>query len=160
MAAAATATAIPGIEPVREIRVPVAGGKYILTIGPWSMEQHDRCFPVVAAVLEEWLSTQSDGATPLSLAQIILRFKDQAVQICRYTVQEELNTLGISWDKDLHGEDLFGICDAIWQTSLFRPGGGGVLGKALALLGPAIFSNLQKGAQALQKKSTPTSSDE
>ena len=127
--------------------IPVKGGEHTLYISPWTMEQHDECFPIVVELVEIWSQHQSDGS-PMSLGDLVTKYKSQVTRICQLTVDDQLKAKGLTWGKDLWGEDLFVIAQAIWQTSLIREGGEGVLGKAMALLGPAI--------QGLVKNSVPT----
>ncbi len=112
----------------RTIEVPVAGGAHRLRVSPWSMAQHDECFPLVVVLLEHWAESTKAAPGTVSLGEMITLYKTEVTRLCRITVAPELFRLGLDWDKDLWGEDLFGIADAIWQTSLVRPGGGGVLG--------------------------------
>lgn len=126
------------------VEVPIRGGQHTLVISPWSMELHDLCFPIVTKLIEFWIESQNQGSTPMSLGKMITVYKVDVTRICQLTVKDQLDELGLTWAKSLYGEDLFGIADAIWRTSIVRPDGGGVMGKAMGLLGPLILAQVQK----------------
>lgn len=140
----------------RTIVVPVKGGEHKLTISPWSMAQHDECFPIVAELIQYWADAQNPDAIAFSLGEMITTYKAEIIRLCKITIREQLEQQGLDWDTDLWGEDLFGIADAIWKTSLVRPGGGGVLGKAMGLMAPAIFAHIQNANRS--DTSTPSES--
>lgn len=137
------------------IDVPVGGGVHTLVIRPWNMALHDQCFPVVVELLEHWMNSQKEGEAPTSLGAIVTTYKEEVTRLCRLTVDPQLQKLGLDWGEDLLGEDLYGIAQAVWDTSLYRPGGGGVLGKAMSLLAP-LFMNQLQGVKRLDT-STPNS---
>lgn len=135
----------PSVAALRIIDQPVMGGQKRLTVRPWSMEQHDEIFPLVADLLETYVAWQDKPET-FTLGAVLLRFSAECQRICEATVREELVRQDLKWG-DLWGEDLFGLAQAIWNTSIIRPGGGGLLGKGLGILGPMLLPALQKARE-------------
>ncbi|MGB5810114.1 MAG: hypothetical protein WBG86_06260 [Polyangiales bacterium] len=125
----------------RQIDVPVQGGAAKLSVAPWTIAQHDECFPIVVRLIEGWVESQGSGAPTLNLGVMLTTYKFEVEELCKLTLHEELNRRDLKWG-DLWAEDLFSIAQAIWETSLLRPDGGGVLGKALGLIGPSVLKLL------------------
>jgi hypothetical protein len=144
-----------GIAAPRTIDVPVMGGAKKITIRPWSMAQQDECLPLVAKLIDDYTSWQQSPEV-FTLGELVLRFHAEVRVICEATARKEMAERGISWDDDLWGEDLFGLAQAIWETSISRPGGGGVLGKMVELVGPLLLQQLQRRAET-PSATSPTS---
>jgi hypothetical protein len=132
--------------------VPILGGTKKITVRPWTMAQQDEIMPLVAALVDEYMGLQ-ESTEDFSIGSLVMRFQSEISVICQRTVHAELEVLGLTWDE-LLGEDLFGIAQAVWSTSVLRPGGGGVLGKAIVALGPSLTRLMQKSQGA---KSSDTS---
>lgn len=145
--------AATGLPQPRIIEVPICGGTKRLVVRPWSMEQQDEIFPLVSALIDEYVAWQGKPDA-VSMGEIILRFQKEVAIICERTVAPQLAEQDLVWGK-LWGEDLFGIAQAIWDTSIVRPGGGGMLGKAMTTLGPALARGLQS-VVATQRSEQPT----
>ena len=133
-----------GIAAPRTIDVPIMGATKKLTVRPWSMAQQDELLPLVAGLLDQYTEWQSKPQV-FTLGSLVLKFYAEVREICERSVREELVARDLKWDE-LHGEDLYGIAQAVWETSISRPGGGGVLGKGIALLGPMLGPVLQRAA--------------
>jgi hypothetical protein len=132
--------------------VPILGGTKKLPVRPWTMAQQDEIMPLVAALVDEYMGLQ-ESTEEFSIGSLVVRFQSEISVICQRTVHADLEVLGLQW-AELYGEDLFGIAQAVWSTSILRPGGGGVLGKAIVALGPSLTRLLQKSQDA---KSSGTS---
>ena len=139
----------------RFLEVPILGGTKKVRVRPWTMDQQDEMFPLVVSLVEQYVAWQG---TPdkLSVSVLVLQFKDEIQEICRHTVRADLEEIDLKW-SGLDGEDLWGIAQAIWNTSISRPGGGGMLGKLMATMGPSLLGALQKQSGA-NGKTSPTSS--
>ena len=126
--------------------VPILGGTKKITVRPWTMAQQDEIMPLVAALVDEYMALQ-ESTEEFSIGSLVVRFQSEISVICQRTVHADLEVLGLQWGE-LYGEDLFGIAQAVWSTSILRPGGGGVLGKAIVALGPSLTRLLQKSQNA------------
>jgi hypothetical protein len=135
--------------------VPILGGTKKLTVRPWTMAQQDEIMPLVAALVDEYVALQ-ESTEDFSIGSLVVRFQTEISVICQRTVHADLEVLGLQWGE-LLGEDLFGIAQAVWTTSILRPGGGGVLGKAIVALGPSLMRLLQK-SQSAEKSATSVQS--
>lgn len=122
--------------------VPILGGTKKITVRPWTMAQQDEIMPLVAALVDEYMALQ-EPTEAFSVGSLVVKFQTEIAVICQRTVHAELEVLDLDWGE-LLGEDLFGIAQAVWTTSILRPGGGGVLGKAIVALGPSLMNVLQK----------------
>ena len=126
--------------------VPILGCTKKLTVRPWTMAQQDEIMPLVAALMDEYMGLQ-ESSEEFSIGSLVLRFHTEIAVICQRTVHADLQEMGLTWEQ-LYGEDLFGIAQAVWTTSILRPGGGGVLGKAIVALGPSLTRLMQKSQGA------------
>jgi len=125
--------------------IPIMGGARSLTVRPWTMETQDETMPLVAALVDRWLewNESNEKATTFSLGALLLNFHREVSVICERSVRDELRDMGIVW-KDLWGDDIYAIAQAVWLTSIMRADGGGMVGKGMALLGPILL--LRRGA--------------
>lgn len=141
----------------RQIDVQVQGGRARLSVSPWTIAQHDECFPIVVKLIEGWVASQSASTDGVTLSALLMEYKTEVSELCRLTVRDELMRRDLKWEE-LFAEDLFTIAQAVWETSLVRPGGGGVLGKAMALLGPSLLKAI--AARSGTPSSTASSQDD
>lgn len=144
-----------GSKSKRRDDVPILGGAKKLLVRPWTMDQQDEIMPLVADLIDEYMQWQSKPET-FSLGKLVLRFHREVSVICQRSVHDELEQMGLRWG-DLHGEDLFVIAQAVWSTSISRPGGGGVLGKVLEMFGPTLKGMLLKKPPAKSSGTSPLS---
>jgi hypothetical protein len=107
------------------------------------MALQDELMPQVAALLDKYNVWREDNSA-FTWGQLILHFQSEVGAIAKASLASELQRQDLDWGQDLWGEDLFNLAQAIWATSIDRPGGGGLLGKALELVGPMIVQALQK----------------
>jgi len=104
------------------------------------MEIQDDVMPLVSDLIDRY-SEWSEKPDTFSLGLMVMHFHREIGAICERTVRGELEAKSLVW-KELWGEDLYVIAQAVWQTSISRPNGGGHLGKAMALLGPTFLQSL------------------
>ncbi len=112
--------------------VDVCGGEFKVKVRPWVMSQRAELKPKLAKLLERVQA----GSGDLSLASVIVEAEEEIVEIAKATAEMPE---GLTWDE-LLWEDLPSIAQAIWETSVVTLGGGGIAGKALALLAGIQFS--------------------
>lgn len=135
--------------------IDICGGTKKAKVRPWTMADRAEMKPMVAAVLAR---VQGEGASGnLSLASIMVDAEEELVDIARATVELPK---GVKWD-DLLWEDLPSIVQAIWETSIVTNDGGGVAGKALALIGGMTRSLAVRAVlnEAKQSASQPNGMD-
>jgi hypothetical protein len=138
------------------IDVPVMGATKTITVRPWTMAIQDECLPLVSGLIDQY-TAWTEKPEVFSIGEMVTRFHKEVGTICQHTCRAELAEREIEWGA-LWGEDLFGLAQAIWTTSIIRPGGGGVLGKAMQLAGPLILQHLQRRNVA-HSPTSPTSDD-
>ncbi len=136
--------------------VEVKGGSAKVAVRPWTMAQQDELFPLVAQLVDVYVKRISAGEEGVSLAELMVQCHREVSQIVRRTVAPGLEDARLEWD-DLDGEDLYTLAQAVWETSIQRPGGGGQLGKLLTMAGPAI-AQLIRQRQAEGPSATSSSS--
>ena len=116
----------------RAVSVPIMGGDRHLYVRPWTMAQRSELRPLVIDLVTRFFEWQSKP-TDVGLADILSNFEDQCAAIAEASVRSQLHEMNLVWD-DLEWEDLPAIVQAVWQTSVVRPDGGGVGGKLLGLV--------------------------
>lgn len=120
--------------------IRIMGGTAQIHVRPWTMETQDEVMPLVSELIDRY-SAWSDKPETFSLGALVMHFQREIGAICERSIREELVAKNLEWRK-LWGEDLYVIAQAVWNTSISRPDGGGHMGKAMALLGPTILQNL------------------
>lgn len=144
----------------RIIDLPVMGGEKSLVIRPWSMALHDELFPLVTETLDRYIAW-SDKPEAITLGVVLAYLKDEIRRICERTVRDQLHDQKIDWDADLWGEDFYGIAQAIWNTSIIRPGGGGIAGKGMGAILPLLLRSVaQSSATPRHSEPDPQSQSE
>ena len=139
----------------------IMGGTAQIHVRPWTMEIQDEVMPLVSDLIDRY-SAWSDKPDTFSLGALVMHFHREIGAICERSIREELIAKNLEWRK-LWGEDLYVIAQAVWNTSISRPDGGGHMGKAMALLGPTILQNLasaRSSATQHQRASGPQSQSE
>jgi hypothetical protein len=122
-----------------ETLVDLLSGKSV-TVKPWTLKkgrlQRERITKIVDQL-------QEAGKNPLSLTDVFAVCEQQVYEIVRDTID-----VTDEWMEDqLRYEDLFTLAQAVIQTCLLRPDGGGVLGKALAAMGKVPLESVQPQLQ-------------
>lgn len=139
---AAAEPTVATIAQPRIITVPIVYGGKNLVVRPWSMGLQDELMPIISQLLDDWTAWQKENPeAEFSLGTLVLTCHGRVREICQRTVRDELKDQNLDWDE-LAGDDLLGIAQAIWSTSILRPGGGGLLGKAIATMGPGLIQIL------------------
>lgn len=110
-------------------RIDIMSRSNVAVVRPWTMKQRAELKPLLAAVFSRLQSPEASDSQ-LSIASIMLHAEDELVAIARATVELPPD---VSWD-DLLWEDLPAIIQAIWETSVVTPLGGGIAGKTIGLL--------------------------
>ncbi len=129
----------------RIIDLSIMGGEKFLTIRPWSMKLHDELFPLVMAAIDRYTAWDKKPEV-VTIGTVATYLKDEIRRICERTVRDQLRDQKIDWDADLWGEDFYGIAQAIWNTSIIRPGGGGIVGKGMGTIAPLLLHAAGKGS--------------
>lgn len=114
-------------------RVPVQGGKHEVLVAPWTMAQRRELKPALTKLIERFVSMQG-GVQNIDLAALFDQAEDELIAVARATAQLPP---GLTWDE-LYWEDLPNIVQAIWETSIQRADGGGLMGKLSGVLVQAI----------------------
>ena len=151
--AAAEAAPVVQMSPLKIIPVPVCYGEKTLQVRPWSMGVQDELMSTITDLIDAWMEFQKDSGEDFSVGLMVLKCHAQVRAICERTIRDELKEIDLTW-AELAGDDLLTITQAIWGTSIIRPGGGGLMGKALAMMGPAL---LQLVINAVTKSDTSRS---
>lgn len=142
----------------------IMGGTARIQVRPWTMEVQDEVMPLVSDLIDRY-TEWGDKPDAFSLGTLMMHFQREIAAICERSVRGELTAKNLQW-SELWGEDLYGIAQAVWNTSISRPNGGGHLGKGMALLGPDLLQNLvnvlgsatrNQSAPDPQSQSEPTS---
>lgn len=147
------ATDFAAVAHPRSVTAPVAGGRVLLVVRPWSMAARAELKPLLVALLDR-LSKLPEGASAFDLATLFAHAEDEVAAIVRATVQRELAAAGVSWD-DLDWEDLLILAQAVWETSVVRPDGGGLGGKVVR----AVFGLLSRVPPAATSAPSPLPSE-
>lgn len=121
--------------------VRLAGGTVKGIVRPWTMAQRAELKPRVIGLLDR-LGTLDGKGLELNLATVFSEAEEELIEIARLSV--ELPD-GVAFDQ-LLWEDLPIIVQAVWETSVARADGTGLLGKAAGLLGNALGTALTKAA--------------
>jgi hypothetical protein len=121
------------------IEVPLGGALEgtVITIRPWTMGLRAQLRPKVAAVLRELAALRSAGAQlEDQLITLFLEAEEVATQVVRATIPTD-DLSADQWDRMLW-EDMPALAQAIWDLNIQREDGGGVGGKIIAVMGPAM----------------------
>lgn len=118
-------------------KVPLLGGKYFVEVRPISMGHARELKPLLVEALQAILGEGPDLSEELDLANLMERFGPQFEMAVRTIVRLPD---GLEWD-DIDAEDYLVLIQAVWETSILRPDGGGLLGKVVSL--GAIASRLR-----------------
>lgn len=115
-------------------RVPVVGGRATVEVRPWTMAQRAELKPRIAALLAKVLELGGETPKKVDLAELFTLAETEVAEVVRasITMPDEL-----TWDE-LSWEDLPVLAQAVWETSIARPDGGGLGGKAYRALALAL----------------------
>ena len=114
------------------------------------MALHDELFPLVTATLDRYIAW-NDKPEAITLGVVLEYLKDEIRRICERTVRDQLKDQEIDWDADLWGEDFYGIAQAIWNTSITRPGGGGIAGKGMGAILPLLLRSVAQSSATMPR---------
>lgn len=128
--------------------VPLRGGALFVTVLPFNMVVARQARPALVDIL----TAVADSKMNIDLVQIVDQHESSVMAICQSAV-----TLpeGVTWET-LDYEDFLNIVQAIWETSILRPDGGGLLGKIVNL---AVRAKQVREQQSSQLSETRSGSD-
>lgn len=132
-------------------RVEVMGGTATVAVRPWTMAQRAELKPRLLALAERFLELQ-ENPEQVDLVKLFDHAEDELVEVVRASVEMPE---GLTWGE-LYLEDLPNLVQAVWETSVVRPDGGGIGGKLARALGGALQSVAQRAVQT-PKQSKPSS---
>jgi hypothetical protein len=133
--------------------VKLQGGSLEGRVRPWTMAQRAELKPILLELLE-LLSGLDKPNGELSLAAIFSEAEDEFTEIARLSVELPKDAV---WD-DLYWEDVPVIIQAVWETSLVRDNGTGLMGKVMGVLATALTAAVQQAKDAQSNQSMSTSS--
>lgn len=141
--------------------VKLQGGNLEGKVRPWTMAQRAELKPILMRLLETLGSLDRPENKDLSLAAVFDAAEEEFMQLAEASVELPAD---VKWDE-LYWEDGPIIVQAVWETSLAREDGQGLMGKVMGVLGTALTSALQaqgarnqKSQQSQKSQSTSKSS--
>lgn len=106
-------------------RVPLRGGSLFVVVQPFSMAVAREARPILVRIARGLV----DAGDSLDLGSIVEKYEPDVLELVQRAV-----TLpdGVDW-LSLDYEDFLCLAQAVWETSILRADGGGILGKVLSL---------------------------
>ena len=134
--------------PVRQ--VPIMGGTHLVTVRPWTIAQRQELRPLVGAVIQRFAAVDGSPHLP-PLDKLFLEAETEVLAVVQASVSLPA---GVSWDA-VWWEDVPSLAQAIWETSIVRPGGGGLAGKLSGVLARAFLGAVARLEQKRATAATP-----
>ncbi len=117
--------------------VELRGGSLRVPVRPWTLAQRDELRPLLAGLLSRVQELTAQGKLEtLSLHSLFLEAEAELFALVRASV---VLPEGEEWGA-LWYEDLPILAQAVWETSVVRAGGGGLLGKLVGVLSEAFLA--------------------
>lgn len=116
-------------------RVPLRGGSVFVIVQPFSMVTARAVRPIIVRILQG-ITAAGDQ---LDLAEIVEKYEADVLEIVQRAVDLPASDLPstLNWST-LDYEDFLNLAQAVWETSILRADGGGILGKVLGLTAGAL----------------------
>ncbi len=135
--------------------VKLQGGNLEGKVRPWTMAQRAELKPILMRLLETLGGLDRKENQDLSLAAVFSEAEEEFMVLAEMSVELPSD---VKWDE-LYWEDGPTIVQAVWETSLAREDGQGLMGKVMGVLGTALTSALQaQSAKSPAPQKSPSTS--
>lgn len=128
--------------------VPILGGTAHVIVRPWSVGQMHEAKPIVIEIMQ--MIQASSGE--MGLAEIVTRCEPEVMKLVQITIKGLPD--GLKW-TEIDYEDFLNLAQGVWETSILRPDGSGLLGKVVNLVASAatLRRSMSGGVSAPQSPS-------